>query len=790
MRRCCYLICFVLTVACQTEKSADELADLVNPFIGASTNVDAAGAYHGLGKTFPGATTPFGMVQVSPQTITGGDNGSGYSYEHLTIEGFSMTQMSGIGWYGDMGNFTVMPTTGKLKTVAGREDGSLIGWRSHYDKASETAHAGYYGVVLTDYDIRVEATATPHCGLLRFTFPADTLSRIQVDLARRVGGTASREYIKVVDDTTFEGWMECLPEGGGWGNGEGHARYTVYFHAELSRPMTTYGFWSADIRPDEPRKLDDVTSLAYQQRVAESAIIRDTTELEGTHIGFFTEFPTEQDEQIELQVGISYVDLDGARRNFAAEILPLPSSPIGGRPGGGFFDDVHRQARQLWNEALSCIQVEGGTDEERTVFYTALYHTLIDPRIHQDVDGRYVGGDYKPHPQPLIPEQSSPTRILSEGVGRTGFTKRTVFSGWDVFRSQMPLQTIINPDVVTDLLGSLTTMAQQSGREYYERWELLNAYTGCMLGNPALPVLADAYAKGLRTGYDPELAFQYAKNTSVRFGNDALGYTPGGLSISYTLEYAYADWCIARLARQLGHDDEAAVYEQKAQAYRNIFDEEHGWFRPREASGSWAPWPEEGRLKEWYGCIECNPLQQGWFVPHDVEGMTALMGGRERVLADLDSLFAQTPDDMYWNLYYNHANEPVHLIPFLYNRLGEPRKTQAATRRICRQAYHNKVEGLVGNEDVGQMSAWYVLAAIGLHQYCPGETRFELTSPVFRRITIHLSDGHDFTIDAPDNDAEHIYISHASLNGQPLDTLAIDYADIMRGGMLELKMTR
>lgn len=755
----------VLLAACQSNTPSETPADLVNPFIGASTDVEMAGAYHGLGKTFPGATTPFGMVQVSPQTVTGGDNGPGYSREHKTIEGFSMTQMSGIGWNGDMGNITVMPTTGKMHTIAGREDGSLVGWRSYFDKESETAKAGYYSVLLTDYDIQVETSATTRCGALRFTFPEHQQSRIQIDLARRVGGTASREYIKVLNDSTLEGWLECLPEGGGWGNGEGNARYTIYYHAVLSQPMKDYGFWKADISPDEPRKLENVTSEEYQQRVAQSAIVRDTDECEGTHIGFFTEFPTEKGQQVTLKVGISYVDLDGARRNYDAEIV------------NSTFDDVRKQARDAWNEALGCIEIEGGTEEERIVFYTALYHTMIDPRIHQDVDGRYVGGDYKTHQASLS---------LGEGRGEA-FTKRTVFSGWDVFRSQMPLQTIINPTLVNDLIASLTTMAEQSGREYYERWELLNAYSGCMLGNPALSVLADAYAKGIR-GYDVEKAYTYAKNSSARFGNDALGYTPGPLSISYTLEYAYTDWCIAQLARMLGKDDEAAVYEQKAQAYRNIFDSEHGWFRPREADGSWQPWPKEGVLKEWYGCIECNPLQQGWFVPHDVDGMVELMGGREKVIATLDSMFAATPSDLFWNVYYNHANEPVHFVPFLYNRLDEPRKTQKWTRTICANGYHNRVDGLVGNEDVGQMSAWYVLAASGLHQYCPGDTRFELTSPVFSKVTFHLPDGKTFTIRAHNNSPEHLYIGSARLNGKPLDKLCIDYSEVMKGGTLELEM--
>lgn len=311
---------------------------------------------------------------------------------------------------------------------------------------------------------------------------------------------------------------------------------------------------------------------------------------------------------------------------------------------------------------------------------------MIDPRIYTDADGRYPGAD---------------GRIHTTG-GR--FTKRTIFSGWDVFRSQMPLQTIINPQLVSDLVNSLVTMADESGRGYFERWEIVNAYSGCMLGNPALSVLADAYAKGIRS-YDVEKAYRYAVNSSKRFGNDPLGYTPSELCISHTLEYAYTDWCISRLATQLGKREDAVLYAAKGQAYRNIFDREKGWFRPRRADGAWEPWPGNARTTEWYGCIESNPYQQGWFVPHDVEGMVELMGGREAVLRDLTEFFDKTPSDMLWNDYYNHANEPVHLVPFLFNRLGQPWQTQKWTRHICEKAYADKVEGIVGNEDAGQMSA-------------------------------------------------------------------------------------
>ena len=753
-----------LTGCCAREGAAAEgfdAARYVNPFIGASTSTAAAGVYHGLGKTFPGATTPFGMVQVSPNTITGGDNSPGYSYEHTTIEGFAFTQMNGVGWFGELGNLLVMPTTGPLQKIAGKEDGSIAGYRSHYDKTTETARAGYYAADLTDYGIRVESSATPHCGILRFTFPENDLSRIQIDLARRVGGTSERQYVEVIDDRTIAGWMKCTPATGGWGNGEGHADYTIYFYAQLSEPMRQHGFWSADIPDTWVRKKDEVVSIPYLQRVAQAPVVTGERQIEGKHIGFYTEFPTREGQQVEFKAGISFVDMEGARKNFEAEIASKT------------FDEVAGEAYAQWNRELNRIRIEGGTDEEKTIFYTALYHTMIDPRIYTDTDGRYMGADGKPR--------------STEGR----FTKRTVFSGWDVFRSQMPLQTIINPELVDDLLASLTTMAQESGREYFERWEIVNAYSGCMLGNPALSVLADAYAKGIR-GYDIERAYRYAVNTSRLFGNDPLGYTPSDLCISHTLEYAYTDWCVSQLAARLGKTEDAKAFAQKSRAYRNIFDREKGWFRPRRADGSWAPWPENARTTEWYGCIESTPYQQGWFVPHDVEGMVELMGGREAVLADLNEFFEKAPADMHWNAYYNHANEPVHLVPFLFNRLGEPWSTQRWTRFICRQAYADKVEGIVGNEDAGQMSAWYVLAAAGIHPACPGDTRMEITSPVFDRIEFRLdpryAQGGTFAVVAHGNSPENIYIQRAVLNGEELAASHIDFAQIAAGGTLELYM--
>lgn len=744
-------IFFAITANAQTKLSAH----YVNPFIGASTSAGKAGIYHGLGKTFPGATTPYGMVQMSPNTITGGDNGSGYSYEHQSIEGFAFTQMSGVGWYGDLGNFLVMPTTGKLKTSSGRLDEKPgTGYRSRYDKASEKASAGYYAVNLPDYKIKAEMTAAPHSGMLRFTFPANKQSRIQIDLARRVGGTSILQNVKVVNGNSIEGWMKCTPDGGGWGDGDGHADYTVYFYTQFSKPLKNFGVWSATIPDTASRKREAIESNYYQQWIANATVLKNVKEKQGKHLGFYTEFATKANEEVLMKAGISFVSIDGAKENLEKEIT------------GWNFEQVHRKAIALWNDALNVIKIEGATEEQKTVFYTALYHTMIDPRIVTDVDGNYWGGDNKIHHS-------------------TTFKKRTIFSGWDVFRSQFPLQTIINPTLVSDMINSLVTLADESGNHYLERWELLNAYSGCMLGNPAVVVLTDAYNKGIRN-YDIDKAYQYAVNTNEKFGNGTLGYDPG--SIAKTLEYAFDDWCLSQLADSLNRKEDALKYASRALDYRNIWDTTHQWFRPRNEDGSWQPWPKEGRLTDWYGTFETNPYQQGWFVPHDIDGMVALMGGKEKVIADLENFFDKTPKTFMWNSYYNHANEPVHHVPFLFNRLGVPWLTQKWTRIICDSAYHNSVEGLVGNEDVGQMSAWYVLASMGIHPVCPGSTRMEITSPLFLSTKIKVRNDKIFSIIAHNNSSANIFIQSALLNGEPYNNCYIDYQDIVNGGTLELTM--
>jgi len=747
------------------------LVDDINPIIGAST-MEAMNP----GKTFPGATTPFGLVQLSPDTITGGDNGSGYSYEHTSIEGFSFTHLSGIGWYGDLGNFLVMPTTGPLKTACGdnsSEDASFKnhtlnsakykasdGYRSHFRHETEITKAGYYAVTLDDYGIRVEAAAAPRAGILRFTFPQSDLSRIQIDLARRIGGTSTEQYVKVDDDHTIEGWMKCPPAGGGWGHGKGKADYTVYFYAQFSQPLGKYGVWTADV-PQGDRK--DITSKEFRDATAHAKILDGCREMEGDNLGFFTEFPTTKGEQGLLKAGISFVSIQGARENLEHDIPDWD------------FDGVRGQARQLWADALSKVAVEGGTEVQKEIFATAMYHAMIDPRDFSDAGGLYTGADHKIH--------------------QAGdFTYRTIFSGWDVFRGEYPLLTIIRPDVVNDTVNSLMQQAELSGDGYLARWEILGTESGCMIGDPAVSVFTDAYLKGIR-GYDAEEAYALCRESVMGPKNsrrdledyDKLGYVPG--SISWTLEDAYFDYCVGQFATALGKTNDADYLLKRSLNYRNIYDPSVGNMHARNADGSWTAW--KGATTEGQGCVESNPYQQGWWVPQDVQGLINLMG-EDYFVHYLNELFEKTPPDFRWNEYDNHANEPVHQTPYLFVYAGKPWLTQKWARFVMDNAYKNSVYGICGNDDVGQMSAWYVLSAIGFYPVSPADGIYIIGSPIFDKVTIrldpHYYQGRQFTVITHNNSPQNIYIQSATLNGKPLERAWIRHDEIVAGGTLEFVM--
>lgn len=764
-----FLLPFIILAAscCRTENYVDPV-DYVDPMIATCSSPDVAlwgdeiEEPHSNARCIPGANTPYGMVNICPVTVHQGDNPPGYNVHDSTMIGFPFMRFSGSGWCAEFGNMLTMPTVGPLQTCYGSYDRTFPGYRQPFDKTTETARVGYYSARFTDSDILTECTATPRCGILRFTFPQSDTSRIQSDLAFRITGSSAWQDVEFLDDRTFRGHMKYTPQEGGWGNGMANVYYDLYFYATLSKPVRDKGFWKADVPEGMLRTDEVVNSHEYLKLLADAEVIRTGDSCSGTCIGLFMEFPTVEDEQVEMRVGFSFVDAEGARKNYEAE---LP---------GKTFDQVSQEAEDLWRTALSKIRISGGTESQKRIFYTAMFHTMVDPRNITDVDGRYVGGDLKIHQA-------------------EGFSKRTVFSGWDVFRSQFPLQTIVNPELVNDQICSQITLAEQSGKEFYERWEMMNAYTGCMLGNPMASVLLDAYRKGIRN-YDVGKAFEYMVNSSEKSREQYSVYdSMDAIFVSHTLEHAYFDWCIGQMAGDLGEDALAKEFAVKADAWKDIMHPEYRWPYPKDAEGNWRELPENGLFTNFFGACECNPVQQGWFVPHDIDGFVDMQGGRDTVLVRLDAFFDNTPfGQLGWNDYYIHTNEPVHWVPFLYNRLGEPWKSQRISRTILNTCYFDNHEGLTGNDDCGQMSAWYILAAAGIHESCVGDGRVEILSPIFDQVEFVLDGryhkGESFIIKAHDTSDENVYVQKAKLNGKPLDSCWIDFSAISEGGVLEVWM--
>ena len=456
-----------------------------------------------------------------------------------------------------------------------------------------------------------------------------------------------------------------------------------------------------------------------------------------------------------MKVAFSFVDAEGARQNYEAEAA------------GKDFDALYADAREAWKQELGKIRIAGGTEDQKHIFYTALFHATVDPRIFTDVDGRFTAAD---------------------GTIRTAedYTRRTLFSGWDTFRSHVPLQTIINPRLVEDLIQSQVALAEESGKGYFNRWEMLNSYTGCMLGNPTNSVLADAWSKGLR-GYDAEKALSCAIRSSDLPDEGLSVYPDDMIIVSNVLENAYFDWCTAQVAADMGKEAEAKEMLARSEVWKEWFHPELKWFFPKDKDGNWREIVPDWQLRWFYGACESNLLQQGWFVPHDLDTFAEMLGGRERMAELLDDFFAQTTWGYGHNNYYLHGNEPVHWVPFFYNRIGQPWKTQQWVRTILEKCYTNDVEGLTGNDDEGQMSAWYILSAAGLHQICPGDRRVEICSPLFDRVEFVLDpayySGKAFTVRTH---GKGDYIQKAKLNRKALNRCSLDWDEIARGGQLEI----
>jgi predicted alpha-1,2-mannosidase len=762
---------------------ADDPIDYIDPMIGATAERDENGR-ESCGRTIPGAVTPFGAVQLSPDTFTGSDICTGYSDHHTTIEGFSMLHLSGVGAAGEFGNFLFMPTVGPFYPNKGDEAAPELGYRSRYSKESEVAKAGYYAVDLVDYGIKTELTASPHVGLLRFTFPEAKDSRIQIDFGRRIGGRSENQFFEVVNENTIRGWAYCNADGGGWMQGRRLTKdleYKVYFYAEFDKPFTKTGAWSSDIPEGYVGDKDTINTDEYQGWIKASKITDSPKTLEGRNIGFFTEFDTKAGDQVLVKASVSFVSMEGAELNLKTEVPHWD------------FAKVKNQAQDAWRNELAGLKVKGATDREKTIFYTGLYHMKVDPRAFSDVDGKYLGADKKTH-------QSK------------DFTYRTVFSGWDVFRSQFPLLTIIDPEIVNDEVNSLIEMATLGGKGY-PRWELASQYSSCMVGDPAIPVIVDAYQKGIRN-FDVEQGYALGKQTvmgpntirELTVEYNSLGYVPyikpapeddygkfiAKHTTSMTLENCYADWCMYVWAQALGKEDDVKLFGDRSMFYKNLYDPAKGWMRPKDSDGKFVGGWKSKTNKKGQGTIECNTFQQTWFVPHDVRGLINLMGGDERVEKELVELFEKAPDHYRFNNYYNHSNEPVHHIPYLFAYIGKPWMTQKYVREVMGKAYGLGPHGLCGNEDVGQMSAWYVFNAMGFHPVAPGDNVYVLGSPLFKEIEVELDpkyhSGKSFTVKAPNNSPENIYIQSVKLNGKELNRAWITHDEVVSGGVLEFKM--
>lgn len=734
--------------SCAEKELPKEYTDSVNVFIGTG----------GHGHTFPGATLPHGMVQLSPDTrLFGWDACSGYYYDDTSIMGFSHTHLSGTG-IGDYGDILFMPVVGEKPLIAGTAENPDEGYRSRFSHEQESARPGYYQVLLQDDSINVELTATLRAGLQRYTYPKASDARLIVDMEPTIHGHQHPvTQIRVVNDSTIAGMKYTV----GWAK-----RHYVYFYAVFSSPFDYKLYSGTEYQSDS-------TSVTVNTA---KAVIR------------FKNLPV--DGRVLAKVGISSVDEEGARLNVEAEI-----------PNWN-FEGVMKEANTAWNEALGKIDIETSDNDSRTVFYTSLYHAFIQPSLASDVDGRY--------------------RTMGHEIKQdASYTNYTVFSLWDTFRAAHPLYTIVTPEQNQAFIRSLLRKYDEGG--ILPKWELASNETGTMIGYHAVSVIADAMMKKQcdfdvkkaleacirssvydTTGVTPMMDRQILNGklmpVSIKYKNE-LGYIPcdkvGG-SVSQGLEFAYNDWLIAQMMKEHNRKDLYDKYMELSRNYRNYFDPETKLMRGRLSDGSWITPFDPASVQRPSNYVEGNAWQWAWFVPQDVEGLMELVGGQKSFEAHLDTLFTTSSEltgdpnaaaDVTGMIgQYAHGNEPSHHIPYLYNYAGAPRKTQALADHILRTLYHNDPNGLSGNEDVGQMSAWYALSAMGFYSFCPGRPVYEIGRPIFDKVTIHLSNGKDFVIQAKNNSVENKYIRSMKLNGEKLAEPRFSHFDLMKGGELIFEM--
>lgn len=724
------LLTLTLTCIANAGKAdnGEDYARRVNPFIGTDYT----------GNTYPGAQAPFGMVQLSPDNgLPGWDRISGYFYPDSTINGFSHTHLSGTG-AGDLYDIAFMPYVAPAHV--GQE---TLGIYSRFSHDTEKASAGYYAVTLADYDIRVELTATPRCGVQRYTFSHGT-PRVALKLSRAMNWDKTCDtFVEAVDSVTLRGYRKSV----GWARDQ-----RVYFYTRLSKPMTALQIDSVALLENGVR-----IGMGYDADLSFAAGPEGTTTL-------------------VVCTAISGVSMEGARRNLEKETLPVD------------FDRTLASTRNDWNACLGQIVVDEQTDaDEQTIFYTALYHSMLAPTLYDDIDGSYFGADKQIH--------------------RTeGWHNYSTFSLWDTYRAAHPLYTLLCPGRVNDMVHSFLAFYEQSGR--LPVWNMWGTETDMMIGYHSVPVIADAYLKGIGD-FDAQKAWEACQTTA---NVDAyrgiglyksLGYVPYDVkdeynadnwSLSRTLEYAFDDYAMARLAEKTGKKAEAKVYDRRAHHYENLFDASTGFFRPKNSQGEFQP---NFNPDEYTSHIcESNAWHYLWSVQHDIPALIRLFGGKEKFGRKLDRMFTYTPASREGlPLFstgmigqYAHGNEPSHHVAYLYNHVDQPWKTQEYVSRIRREMYRNTPDGLCGNEDCGQMSAWYVFSAMGFYPVNPVGGEYELGTPMFARMQLRLPSGATFTVLAPGISRENIYIQSVLLNGKPYHRSYITHQQIMRGGTLTLNM--
>lgn len=702
------------------EKVEEDLIGYTNPMIGTDFT----------GNTYPGAQVPFGMVQLSPDNgLPGWDRISGYYYPDSTIAGFSHTHLSGTG-AGDLYDISFMPVTNPYKTGA-----EPLGIYSSFSHNDESASAGYYRVLLKDYNINVELTATERCGIQRYTFP-EAESSIFLNLKKAMNWDFTADsHIEVVDSCTIRGYRHSW----GWS-----PKQYIYFQTRFSRPFDAFQL--------------DTTAITTKDkgRIGTAAIAR-------------FDFKTKQNEEILVTTALSGTSMEAAARNLEAEV---PKDD---------FDFYMKQAQENWTKELAKIEVTSDDADKKTIFYTAMYHAMLAPTIYSDVDGSYFGPDGQVHQA-------------------EGWTNYSTFSLWDTYRASHPLFTYLQPERVSDMIQCFLHFYEQNGA--LPLWNLYGWETDMMIGYHAVPVIVDAYLKGIGD-FDPVKALEACVTTANRDDYRSIGfYKEKGYvasdhenwSMSKTMEYAYDDYCIARMAEAMGEKKIADEFYRRSQNYRNVFNPETSFMQPRDSKGNFIPnYDPEAYIED---ICESNGWQYYWSVAHDIDGLIELTGGEARFAERLDSMFTyETADKSKLPIFstgmigqYAHGNEPGHHVIYLYNRVKQPWKTQQYAAQVMHTLYKNTPDGICGNEDCGQMSSWYVFSAMGFYPVDPISGQYEIGSPIFPEVKMYLANGKTFVVRAENVSDENIYIQSVTVNGQPYNKSYITHEMIMQGDTIHFVM--